>query len=606
MSRKTTEEPKPPMGRHSSRGRYEKAKDARSALRRLLNYLLPFKKGFAIILTLVVLSTIFSVASPYFVGVAIDDYIRTGDITGLLDTLFLLLGIYIANWFCQVGQGWLVSTISQKALRKLRLDLFTHLQDLSLSFHDRQPSGELMSRLTNDIDAINQALSTNFVTLVASILSMGGILVTMLFINVWLALASLLVLPIQLIVTFFIGKKTFQGFRSLQGKLGALNSNIEETISGQKVITAFGQEEKTVLQFNRLNHEVRDVSIQALSYVYLINPVITVLGNVGIVAVASIGAVLAIRGLVTVGIIVAFISYARSLAEPLRRLGELYGSIQTALAGAERVFEIIDEKPEIVDMEKACPISKFKGIVVFDSVNFSYDPQVPVIKNMSLQAKPGQTIALVGPTGAGKTTIMNLLTRFYEIQNGSISIDGLDVRTIEKACLRRELGLVLQDIFLFTGTVLENIRYGKLDATDEECIGAATLANADQFIRRLPHGYKTMLIKGGSNLSQGQRQLITIARGIIADPSILILDEATSSVDTRTEIRLQDALLRLMKGRTSFVIAHRLSTIRNADQVLVIKKGEIVEQGTHYELLKKRGFYYTLYTSQFKGMNLKS
>ncbi len=606
MSRKTTEEPKPPMGRHSARGRYEKAKNARSALRRLFNYLLPFKKRFAIILTLVVLSTILSLAGPYFVSVAIDDYIITGAITGLLNTLFLLLGIYIANWVCQVGQGWLVAPISQKALRKIRLDLFTHLQDLSLSFHDRRPSGELMSRLTNDIDAINQALSTNFVTLVASILSMGGILVTMLLINVWLALASLLVLPIQVLVTFFIGKRTFQGFRSLQGQLGTLNSNIEETISGQKVITAFGQEEKTILEFNRLNHEVRNASINALSYVYLINPIITVLGNVGIVAVASIGAVLAIRGLVRVGVIVAFISYARSLAEPLRRVGELYGSIQTALAGAERVFEIIDEKPEIIDMAKACPVSRFEGIVVFDSVNFSYVPGVPVIKNMNLQAKPGQIIALVGPTGAGKTTIINLLTRFYEIQNGSISIDGLDVRTIEKACLRRELGLVLQDIFLFTGTVLENIRYGRLDATDEECIEAATLANADQFIRRLPQGYKTMLIKGGSNLSQGQRQLITIARGIVADPSILILDEATSSVDTRTEIRLQDALFQLMKGRTSFVIAHRLSTIRNADQVLVIKKGEIVEQGTHHELLQKKGFYYNLYMSQFKGINLKS
>ena len=460
-----------------------------------------------------------------------------------------------------------------------------------------------MSRLTNDIDAINQAVSQNLVSLLASSLSMIGILIAMFLLDRWLALTSILVVPIMLLFTEFVARYTRRGFRNLQKQLGELNGVMEETISGQKVVMAFRRSGSAIDAFRRNNEEVYRAGIYANTYALLLMPLITVLGNFFVIVLAGLGGWLALQGLVTVGIIATFIIYAQNFTQPLRQLANMYNSIQAALAGAERVFEIIDT-PSEVDAAPEAKSTAIKGSVQFEHVSFGYHPGTLVIKDMNLDAKAGEIIALVGPTGAGKTTIINLLTRFYEINSGSIRIDGIDIRDIKKSDLRFQLGLVLQETYLFSGTVMENIRYGRLDATDDECIQAAKIADADRFIRQLPNGYQSQLSERASNLSLGQRQLISIARAILANPAILILDEATSSVDTRTEARIQKVLLNLMKDRTSFVIAHRLSTIRDADQVLVINNGEIVERGTHHSLLERKGFYHRLYVSQFKGQEI--
>jgi len=460
-----------------------------------------------------------------------------------------------------------------------------------------------MSRLTNDVEAINQALSQSFVQLIASFLSLTGILAAMFLLNVWLALGSLVVLPLMVFVTVLIGRKTLAGFRDVQSSMGTLNSRIEETISGQRVVTAFGTQGRVLSAFDTENAILRDQATTAISWAFLIMPLVNVMSTFGIAVVAGLGGWLALQGTVTVGIITSFIFYSRNFVQPLRQLAELYNSVQSALAGAERIFEVVDTKPEITDKTDAKPIVEIQGDVVFDNVDFSYVPGVPVLKNMSFHAQPGQIVALVGPTGAGKTTMVNVLGRFYDIQGGSIRVDGVDIREVTRWSLRKQLGTVLQDNFLFADTVMENIRYGNPAATNDDCIKAAKLANADQWITRLPNGYGTMLSERGNNLSQGQRQLLAIARAVVTDPKILILDEATSNVDTRTEKRIQEALLRLMEKRTSFVIAHRLSTIRKADQVLVIRDGEIIERGTHDSLLKAEGFYYNLYNSQFRGTN---
>ena len=592
----------PPAG-HMMAGRVDKAKNPRVTLMRLGRYLLAWKYQLVLVAIFVVLGTILSIFGPYLLGVAIDRYIIKGDLPGLASIALLMLGVFVSGWFAQSAQGILMASISQKALRALRKNLFEHLQTLSLSFFDRRTHGELMSRLTNDIDAINIALTMNITQLASSLLSLVGILVAMFVLNVWLAFGSLLVLPFMVLTTVFVGRKSLAGFRGLQAKMGQLNGRIEEVLSGERVVQAFGKQGTVLDQFDRDNVAVRDVGIRAMSYGFVMPPLVNVMSNIGIAVVAGLGGWMTVTGLVTVGLVASFIAYARNFVQPLRQLADLYNSIQTALAGAERVFEIIDEIPEITDKPNATTLEETKGDVIFDHVNFSYVPGVPVLKDVSFHAEPGQVIAFVGPTGAGKTTMINVLGRFYDIQGGSIKIDGVDIKDVTRESLRRQLGTVLQDNFLFADTVMENIRYGNLNATDEECIAAAKLANADQFITRLPQGYRTMLTERASNLSQGQRQLLAIARAIISDPRILILDEATSSVDTRTEIRIQEALLRLMKGRTSFVIAHRLSTIRKADQVLVIRDGKIVERGTHESLLAQKGLYHNLYMSQFKGIN---
>jgi ATP-binding cassette subfamily B protein len=588
-------------GGPSNPSSFERAKDARGAALRLAGYLKPYSGELLVVFILVLGYTLTGLASPYLMGQAIDRYIGGQDAQGLWRTVILMAAAYLATNLLQLAANWVMSITTQKALKRLRTDLFSHLQKLSLSFYDHNPPGELMSRLTNDIDVINQAVSLNITSLIASVLSLIGILIAMFALDLWLATASLLVVPLTIWFTTFVAKYSRRGFRELQAELGVLNGVIEETISGQKVIKAFRRNEFALETFHDANEAVYRTGKTAHTYAFLQMPVTTQIGNLFVITLAGLGGWLAIKGLVTVGLIATFISYGRQFILPVRQLSELYNSIQSALAGAERVFEILDTQPEIEDSAGALALTKVRGDVTFENVNFSYVEGIPVIKNMSLHAKAGQTIALVGPTGAGKTTIINLLSRFYDVDSGSIRIDGMDIRDIKKEDLRRSLGIVLQDTFLFSDTVMENIRYGRLDATDEECMQAARVADADYFIRQLPQGYSTPLSERGSNLSQGQRQLLAISRAVLADPGILILDEATSSVDTRTEAHIQKALLLLMEGRTSFVIAHRLSTIRDADNVLVIRQGEIIEQGSHQELIDQKGFYYNLYMSQFKG-----
>jgi ATP-binding cassette subfamily B multidrug efflux pump len=582
-------------------GRIEKARDPRGAVRRLLAYMIPHRRTLAGVFLLVVIGSLLELAGPILMGMAIDRFIAVGDLDGLLRIALLMLAVYAVSWLAQLIPGMVMAATAQKAMRVLRRELFEHLQTLSLSFFDRHPHGELMSRLTNDLTAISQVLSQNVTQLFAGLLSLAGIIVAMFAVNFRLALASMLVLPLMMALVGFVGRRTRSGFREYQMRIGELNGTLEEMFSGQRVVIAFGQEAKMLGEFDAANETVRAVGVKAQTYSLLIPPLMGILSNANIAVVAGLGGWMTLQGLASVGVIAAFYTYSRNFARPLRQLGDIYNQIQTALAGAERVFEIIDTAPEIADVPDAAALDGIEGRVVFDRVDFSYRPGVPVLKDVTLRAEKGQTIALVGPTGAGKTTIVNLLMRFYDIPSGAIRIDGRDIRTVRKADLRRQVGVVLQDTILFSDTVMENIRYGRLDSTDEECIAAAKLANADQFIRRLPAGYRTKLSERGSNLSQGQRQLLAIARAILADPRILVLDEATSSVDTRTEVNIQHALLRLMEGRTSFVIAHRLSTIRNADRLLVIDDGRIIERGTHDSLLARKGFYYNMYMSQFKG-----
>ena len=579
----------------------EKAQNPRQALLRLLPYLRAYRFQLLLVLFFVLVYTSLGLVGPYLMGVAIDRFIDKKDIAGLAPIAAWMLAVYVLNNLSQVVAGWVMAGVSQKALQQMRKDLFQHLQSLPLGFFDRNPAGELMSRLTNDIDAINQAVSQNVTSLLASVLSLFGIVVAMFVLNYWLALASLLVAPLMFWFTDFVARYTRKGFRDLQKELGHLNGAMEETISGQKVVHAFRRSDSAVETFRKHNQAVYQAGVYANTYALLLMPLTNVLGNFFVIVLAGLGGWLALQGLASVGMIATFINYGQNFIQPLRQLANMYNAIQAALAGAERVFEIIDTDAELADAPDALSLDPVYGHVRFEGVNFGYNSTRPVITNMTLEARSGETVALVGPTGAGKTTIINLLTRFYEIDAGQISIDGKDIRQVYKDDLRRHLGLVLQDTFLFSDTVMENIRYGRLGASDEECIQAAKLADADHFIRQLTHGYQARLSERASNLSQGQRQLLAIARAILADPAILILDEATSSVDTRTEARIQKSLLRLMEGRTSFVIAHRLSTIREANNVIVIDHGEIVEQGTHQQLLAQRGFYHHLYISQFKG-----
>ncbi|MHB8909616.1 MAG: ABC transporter ATP-binding protein [Syntrophales bacterium] len=591
----------PPRPAQGMREKIEAARDPRHALRRLVPYLIPFRAPLMAVCSLVVVTTLLGLIGPYLMGVAIDRFIAVREPAGLARISLWMLAVYLLSNLLQAVSAWLMADVSQRALKRLRGDLFSHLQTLPVRFFDGNPAGELMSRLTNDIEAINQAVSQNVTSLLASVLSLIGILVAMFVLDVWLALASLLVVPIMFAFTEFVARYTRRGFRELQMHLGELNGVMEEAISGQKVVKLFRRNESALAAFRRSNEEVFHAAVWANSYAFLLMPLTNVLGNFFVIVLAGLGGWLALKGLVTVGIIATFINYGQNFISPLRQLANMYNSIQAALAGSERVFEIIDTPAEAADAPDASPLTTLRGEVNFERVSFGYRPGSPVIRGMTIHARAGETLALVGPTGAGKTTLVNLLTRFYEIDEGMITIDGRDIRSIRKADLRRRLGIVLQETFLFSGSVLENIRYGRLEATDEECVAAARTAGADPFIRQLPQGYRTSLSERAGNLSQGQRQLLSIARAILADPAILILDEATSSVDTRTEARIQRALLGLMAGRTSFVIAHRLSTIRDAGQVLVIDDGEIVEKGTHRELLERRGFYHQLTASQFKG-----
>jgi ATP-binding cassette subfamily B protein len=582
-----------------------KVKDTRGTLRRLWGYLRRQRTALFITLVLVVVTTLLDLAGPYLMGRAIDDFIGTGNLPGLARILGLMVGVYVLSSLATWWQSYIAASMGQYIVRDMRRDLFDKLQSLPLRYLDQHAHGDLMSRLTNDVENVNNVISGSATMLVSSLLGVVGTLGFMIYVNIPLTIVTLVTVPISIYLTRWISKHTRTGFREQQKQLGELNGIIEETVSGQRVVKAFAREEVVYQSFREANVKLRAAATRAGILSGFMGPLMNLVGNLSLTIVTAAGGWLAVRRLATVGDIAAFINYARRFTRPLNQLAQLFNSIQSALAGAERVFELLDEAPEPADAPDARAPQAIAGDVVFENVYFGYEPGVPVLKSVSLHAEPGQTIALVGPTGAGKTTIVNLLTRFYEIDSGTIRIDGEDIHTLKLDVLRRKLGLVLQDNFLFSDTVMANIRYGRLDATDEEVIEAARYANADPFIRRLPQGYQTELSERGSNLSQGQRQLLAIARAILADPDILILDEATSNVDTRTEIHLQEALLRLMKGRTSFVIAHRLSTIRKADQVLVIKGGEIIERGKHQELLALGGFYYHLYT-QFKGQVIET
>jgi ATP-binding cassette, subfamily B, multidrug efflux pump len=591
-----------PGGSGGPHGRaIERAKDVKGALRRLMCYLRPYRGALVLVTLVAALGTGMSLTAPYLMGRAIDQLAKR-DLAALAVPVLFMLGAYVLSAGAQLVQGVVIVRISQKAMRALRADLFNHLQSLSLKFFDVRSQGELMSRLTNDMDAINRVLTNNVTQLFTGILTLTGILAIIFILSPWLAAGSMLAFPLMIGLVGMVGKKTRGVFRSYQERLGALNAVLEETYSGQRVVLAFGQEKNVLARFDQANEAVRATGVQAMTLALIIMPMMGILSNLNVAILCGLGGWLAIRGMVSIGTIAAFISYSRRFAEPLRQLGNLYNQVQAALAGAERIFEILDTPPHQTDPPGAQEFSRVAGDVDFDHVSFAYVPGVSVLQDVSLHARPGERIALVGHTGAGKTTLINLLSRFYDIDAGSICIDGVDIRDVSRDSLRRQLGVVLQQSFLFSESVLENIRYGRLDATDDEVFAAAQMAHADGFIRRLPQGYRTILAERGQSLSEGQRQLLSIARAILADPAILVLDEATSSVDTRTELSIQQALDELMRGRTSFVIAHRLSTISRADQVIVIDEGRVVEQGTHDRLVASGGVYQRLYQSQFRGV----
>ncbi len=582
-------------------GEKQRAKNTRQTLLRLWTYLRAYRGRLLIGAFLVICTTALNLAGPYLMGRAIDDYIIPGDLPGLVRIVALMAVIYVLLSALTWLQGYVMAAVALGTVQDLRNALFTKVQSLPLRFFDQRPHGETMSRLTNDVENVNQVLSESGIQIVSGVLTGSGVIVLMLILQPGLAVVSFVsMIGLTYGVNRYIGQRTREGFRGQQKHLGELNGIIEETITGQRAVKAYHREPVVLAEFAARNAELRKASTHAQTYAGFVGPLMNFIGNLSLGLIVAVGGWMVVDGRTTVGTIAAFINYSRQLSQPINQIANLYNQIQSAIAGAERVFEVLDEQPE-VDAPDAKSVIDLRGDVVFTDVSFSYDGTVPVLKHVDLHAPPGQLVALVGPTGAGKTTIINILTRFYEIDEGTVTIDGHDLRSLRKADLRRQLGVVLQDTFLFAGTVKDNIRYGRLDATDAEIIAAAELANADQFIRRLPNGYDTELSERGANFSQGQRQLLAIARAAISDPTILILDEATSSVDTRTEKHIKEALLRLMEGRTSFVIAHRLSTIRSADQILVINKGAIIERGNHADLLAQDGFYARLHNSQFTG-----
>ncbi|MCL4251752.1 MAG: ABC transporter ATP-binding protein/permease [Anaerolineae bacterium] len=583
----------------------EGALNTSKTIRRLLSYLRPYWHRLTIVAALSLIGTLCSLAGPFLLGRAIDGFIAQGNLDGLSNLVVLLVAIYIAGGISGVIQGQIMVTIGQHFVARLRSHLFSHIQTLSMAYHDMHAVGDLMSRISNDTDAINQSISNGLIEFTTNVLLLGGIMITMFLLNWKLALGTATLLPIMLFITAWVTRYSRKAFREVQTNLGNLNSVMEENIAGIRVVKAFAHETATFEQFLATNAQYRQAGTRADIITAALGPMFNTMNIVVIAAVALLGGWLALQDIVQVGVIATFVIYVRNFFQPMRAIAMLYNQLQSALAGAERIFVVLDAAPTVQDVAGAPPLPPVQGEVVFEHVSFAYQPGKPVLIDVSLEARPGQTIALVGPTGAGKTTIISLLSRFYDRTEGTITIDGYDIRDVQQATIREQMGIVLQDTFLFSGTIMENIRYGRLDATEDEIIAAATLANADRFIRLLPQGYQTVVSEQGHNFSQGQRQLLAIARAVLANPRILILDEATSSVDTRTEVQIQEALLRLLEGRTAFVIAHRLSTIRNADLVLVINDRRVIERGTHDELIAQRGFYYDLYMSQFRRSRVK-
>ncbi|MFB5087434.1 ABC transporter ATP-binding protein [Psychrobacillus sp. PGGUH221] len=579
-------------------GPVEKAKDKKGTIKRIWNYMEKQKIAMIASIIFVIISTILNLLVPYLIGITIDDYIIPKDMEGTLRVLLLLALIYIAASIFTWLQTFLMVRVSLKTIRILRQHLFEKFQTLSLRFFDKRTHGDLMSRVTNDIESLNNALSQSVIQIFSSILMVSGVAIAMFMLNWMLALVSLTIIPLIIITTKKIITYSGSNFIRRQRDLGELNGFVEEAISGNEVITIFGQEEKTFTKFALVNERLRQSATAADTVSGFLGPINNFINNLGLALIIGIGALMTVQEMATVGIIAAFVTYSRQFFRPINQLSSLLNTFQSAIAGAERVFEIMDEAPDLTDKNDAIEVNSFRGEVEFSNVNFSYEDGKPILKEISFRARAGEKIALVGPTGSGKTTVINLLMRFYDINSGEIKIDGRKIQDYKISSLREKIGIVLQDTFLFSGTIMENIRYGRLEATDEEVVNAAKMASAHGFIKHLPDQYETEITSGGSSLSQGQRQLLSIARAILADSDILILDEATSSIDTRTEIAIQQGLSRLSEGRTSFVIAHRLKTIENANQILVIHEGELIEYGTHEALLQKKGFYNELYESQ--------
>ncbi len=591
-------------------GPVEKPRDFIGAARKLIAYLSPYRITILVVFLLAGASTAFSIFGPKILGSAttklfeglIAQLTGTGevDFPAIGKILLAVLGLYFFSAGLGYAQGWLMTNVAMQVTYKLRREIMAKIQRLPFRYLDGTQHGEILSRLTNDVDTINQTLNQNLTQIITSIVTVLGMLAMMLSISWQMTLVALLIIPLSSGVVMFIISRSQRLFAQQQAYLGLVNGHVEEAFGGHEVIKAFNGEEKSISQFNLYNQQLYSVSWKAQFLSGIMMPVMGFIGNLGYVAVVILGGYLAVHGRIAIGDIQAFIQYIRSFTQPITQLANISNILQQTLAAAERVFEFLAEEEESPDPELPVRLEEVRGEVEFRNVYFSYIPGKPVIKGFSARIQPGQKVAIVGPTGAGKTTLVKLLMRFYDVDEGAILIDGHDVREFARSDLRRLFGMVLQDTWLFNGTVMDNIRYGRDGATDEEVVEAARLARIDRFIRSLPEGYRTVINEEMTNLSQGQKQLLTIARAILANPPMLILDEATSSVDTHTELLIKEALDSFMRGRTTFIIAHRLSTIRNADLILVVRDGSIVEQGTHEELMARGGFYAELYNSQFE------
>ncbi|WP_066248905.1 ABC transporter ATP-binding protein [Neobacillus drentensis] len=582
-----------------------KPKNFKGTLKRLWQYFGKERKMLSFIFIFIVLDSSLMLLAPFLIGKAIDAMRMDGgkvDFGFLEIMIVILVAAYVMDSLLTFLQGWLMAGVSQRIVKGLRDALFKKLQKLPVSFFDSRSHGELMSRLSNDVDNVSNTISQSTTQLMSGVVILSGSLIMMLWLSPLLTLASLITVPLVFILTKTIAKRTSALFKNQQVELGKLNGHIEETISGIEIVKAFNHEEKVIEEFDVVNTRLREVGLKAQIWSGFLMPIMNVINNLGFAVVAVVGGILAVKSIITVGAIASFITYSRQFVRPLNDLANIFNILQSGVAGAERVFEIIDEEEEPLDSPQAISLERPSGHVVFENVSFGYRPDVPILKNVSFEADIGSSTALVGPTGAGKTTIVNLLTRFYDVTGGRILLDGHDIREYTRDSLRRCFGFVLQDTYLFSGTIKENIKYGNAEASDDEVDRAARMANADTFIKRLPNQYETVLSENGGNISQGQRQLLAIARVILAKPSLLILDEATSSIDTRTELHIQGALLTLMENRTSFIIAHRLNTIRDADTIMVIDQGEIIESGNHETLMSLQGKYYSMFFNQFKNV----
>ena len=597
-----------PMGRGTGSG--EKPRDLKGSIGKLAVYIGDFKLAIIVVILFAACSTVFSVIGPKILGKATTALseglmakIRgTGgiDFSYIGQILLFVLALYLLSALFSFVQGWIMTGVTQKVCYRLRKEISEKINRMPMKYFESRTYGEVLSRITNDVDTLGQGLNQSITTIITSVATMIGVLIMMLSISPLMTLIAIVILPISAGLVSFVVKKSQGYFKTQQEYLGHINGQVEEVYSGHLVIKAFNREKDTIEEFNRTNETLYDSAWKSQFLSGMMHPIMVFVGNLGYASVALAGGLLAIRGSITIGDIQAFIQYVKNFTQPIQQIAQVINQVQSMAAASERVFEFLSEEEEEQTVEHPCDVTKVTGAVSFEHVRFGYRPDQTIIHDFSVEVKPGQKVAIVGPTGAGKTTMVKLLMRFYDVNDGAICLDGHNVKEFNRRELRDAFGMVLQDTWLFEGTIMENIRYGRLDATDEEVIAAAKAAHADHFIRTLPGGYQMELNEDASNVSQGQKQLLTIARAILADNKILILDEATSSVDTRTEVVIQKAMDNLMKGRTSFIIAHRLSTIRDADVILVMKDGDIVEQGNHEELLAANGFYANLYSSQFE------